>query len=196
MNKQLIKKLEILKQKDIDAVNNLLSDGKLYGQYDKELQKIHTENALELDEIISIYGWPTLSKVGLEGTRLAWLIAQHSICTPVLQRKFFKILCEECKKGEVPKRQVAFLSDRIRFNEGRPQIYGTILDWDEKGEFSCEIEDPDNLDVLRKDVGLPPFKEYIKKSKKEITIAGGQPPENYLEYQSNVEEWAKNLGWR
>jgi NAD(P)-dependent dehydrogenase (short-subunit alcohol dehydrogenase family) len=36
------------------------------------------------------------------------------------------------ESGDAPKRQVALLTDRIRFNEDRPQIYGTVFDWNEK----------------------------------------------------------------
>jgi len=196
MDTELIEQLEQLKEKDITTRNKLLSEGRLYGQYDQELIKIHIENAHALDKIVTTHGWPTITKVGIEGTRLAWLVAQHAICTPDLQRKFFKQLSEADEKGDAAKKQVALLSDRIRFNEGKPQIYGTVLDWNEQGEFTCELENPENINELRKSVGLPPFEEAMKEHEKEVVSEGGRPPENYESYKEGVDAWAKSVGWR
>ena len=196
MDNNLLEELEQLKKRDVATRERLLSEGQLYGQYDQELRNVHTENARALEEIVITHGWPTISKVGVEGTRLAWLIAQHAICTPNLQRKFFKLLSEAAENGEVPKRQVALLSDRIRFNEGKPQIYGTVLDWNEQGEFTCELENPGKVNELREAVGLPPFEEARKEHEEEVISEGGQPPEDYELYKEGVEEWAKSVGWR
>jgi hypothetical protein len=196
MDNDLLEQLEHLKKLDIATREKLLNEGRLYGQYDPELQKIHIDNAHALDEIISNHGWPTISKVGIEGTRLAWLIAQHAICTPDLQRKFYRLLSEAAESGDAPKKQVALLIDRIRFNEGRPQIYGTVLDWNEQGEFTCELEDPDKVDELRQGVGMPPFEQARQEHRDEVLGEGGQPPENYEKYKEGVAEWAKRIGWR
>jgi hypothetical protein len=80
------------------------------------------------------------------------------ICsTPALQRKFCHLLEQAAEKGDVPKRQIAFLTDRILFNEGKAQVYGTVLDWDEHGELSCSISDPESVDARRREIGLPPL---------------------------------------
>jgi hypothetical protein len=136
MLQKLLKQLVNLQQKDIDTRNQLASEGSLYGDYEEEMQKVHIENARALDEIIQQHGWPGISKVGLDGSRAAWMIAQHSICTPNLQRKFLQHISEAEKHGDVPAKQVALLTDRIRFNEGKPQVYGTVYDWNEDGHYS------------------------------------------------------------
>ena len=196
MDTELIEQLAQLKERDIAVRNWLLGEGRLYGQYDQELRNIHTENAHALDEIVTLHGWPTITRVGIEGTRLAWLVAQHAICTPHLQRKFFKLLSAAAEKGDAPKKQVALLSDRIRFNEGKPQIYGTVLDWNKQGEFTCELENPKNTDELRESVGLPPFDAARKEHEKEVIEEGGRPPEDYKSYKEGVDAWAKSVGWR
>jgi len=196
MNKSLNNLLEKLKQKDINTRKNLVESGKLYGSYEAEMQHVHTENALALSDIVDQYGWPGISKVGLEGCRAAWLVAQHSICTPDLQKKFLQHLIEAEKEGDVPAKQVAWLTDRIRFNQGKAQIYGTVLDWDEKGELGCEVENPDTLDELRDSVGLPPFKESIEKEQRAIEKEQGKPPTDYKAYKQAGVAWAKNVGWR
>ena len=195
MNQQLLEELVALKQRDTETRSRLLKEGKLYGDYASEMQQVHRDNANRLDQIVAKYGWPGISLVGLEGCRVAWLIAQHAICTPELQRKFLIFLAKASASGDAPKRQVALLTDRIRFNENKPQIYGTVLDWNENGELSCEVEDPINLDVRRKVMGLPPFQEALEKHKRDVESEGGQPPADFMEYKRKAREWAKIVGW-
>ena len=196
VNQELLLQLETLKTRDTAMREELLQEGRLYGKYEQTMQNIHKENAKALDKIISIHGWPGISKVGLKGSRTAWLIAQHAICTPDLQRKFFQCLSEASKIGDVPKRQVALLMDRIRFNEGRAQVYGTVLDWNEKGEFSCELEDPENIDTLRAEAGLPPFLQSQQKHLMEVEAEGGKMPEDFKAYKEAYFQWAKSVGWQ
>ena len=196
MNTELAQRLEELKQKDFLKRSQLISENRLYGTYDREMQDIHLENAIALDSIVSEYGWTGISLVGIQGCQAAWLVAQHSICTPDLQRKFLKLITEAADEGEVPMKQVAMLADRIRFNEGRPQIYGTVLDWDENGVLGCELEDIDRVDDLRKEVGLPPLQESIDKNFKAVEAEGGKPPEDFVAYRQKFLNWAKNVGWQ
>ena len=196
MNKSIAQKLEKLKQRDIQKRSQLISENRLYGAYDREMQKVHLKNAIALDKIVSEYGWTGISLVGLQGCQTAWLIAQHSICTPDLQRKFLEAMTEAAAKEDVPKRQVAMLADRIRFNEGRPQIYGTVLDWDKNGVLGCEIEDIDQVDLLRKEVGLPTLQESIESNAKAVEAEGGKPPEDFVAYRQKFIAWAKNVGWQ
>ena len=162
MNTQLLDELIAMKQRDDDTRSRLVREGRLHDGYAEEMQQVHRENAHRLNSLIEQQGWPTVSQVGLEGCRAAWLIAQHSICTPDLQRKFLARLTEAVERGEVPKAQVAFLTDRIRFNENKPQVYGTVLDWNEKGGLSCVVEDPPNLDARTQDPGGPPWTKTQK----------------------------------
>ena len=74
-------------------------------------------------------------------------------------------------------------------------MYGTVLDWNERGELSCEVEDPVNLDARRKEVGLALFREELEKHREEVKSEGGRPPEDFTEYKQKGREWALNVGW-
>ena len=195
MDRQLADELLAMQKRDLDTRARLLELGRLYGDYDPEMQAVHTENARRLKEIVARHGWPGISLVGLEACRAAWLVAQHSICTPELQREFLTLLAQACAAGDVPRRQVAFLTDRIRFNEGKPQLYGTVLDWNEEGELSCEVEDIAGLDARRAEVGLPPFADDLEKHRAEVRAEGGKPPHDYAEYRRKGRAWAESVGW-
>lgn len=112
-----------------------------------------------------------------------------------MQRHFLALLTEAAENGDVPKTQIAFLTDRIRFNEGKSQIYGTVLDWNEKGELFCEVEDPANLDAKREEVGLAPLHEDLEKHREEVESEGGRPPKNFTEYKQKARDWARSVGW-
>jgi hypothetical protein len=195
MNADLFSELVEMKRRDLEVRARLVGEGRLYGEYAEEMQQVHIENAHRLDAIVTKYGWPNLSLVELEGTRAAWLIAQHSICTPGLQRKFLALITEAARAGEVPKLQVAFLTDRVRAAEGRPQLYGTVLDWNESGELSCEVEDPPNLDMRRQEVGLSAFADDLASHRREVEAEGGKPPADLAAWQQGRLEWAKRVGW-
>lgn len=195
MNEHLLQNLLAMQRRDFETRSRLRSAGKLYGGYAEEMQRVHRENAAALDAIVSRHGWPGVAAVGIEGCRAAWLIAQHSISTPDLQRKFLALLSEAVQNADAPQQQLAFLTDRVRFNELKPQVYGTILDWNETGELACDVEDPSNLDARRQAVGLRPFKEDLERHRSEIRAEGGGPPGNFLEYRRKRDAWAKRVGW-
>lgn len=196
MNLDIVNQLLQLQLRDLDTRKQLLADNRLYDGYADEMQLVHTANARHLDRIIEQHGWPGLTLVGVEGCRAAWFVAQHSICTPDLQRKFLELLTAAAKQGDAPMKQVALLTDRIRFNEGRPQVYGTVLDWDDSGQLSCEVETPDQLDQRRDKVGLPPFDDDLLEHRANVAKEGGKPPEDMEAYKQRALEWARGVGWR
>lgn len=115
---------------------------------------------------------------------------------PNLQRKFLQYLSKAAEGGDVPSKPVALLTDRIRFNEGKPQVYGTVLDWNEDGELTCELESPRKVNELREEVGLPPFEQSLKEHRGEVEAEGGRPPENFKAYKQAGSDWAKSVGWQ
>lgn len=195
MDTLLLEELLAMKRHDEEVRARLLNERRLYGVYDQEMQQVHTKHAHRLFEIVAQHGWPGISLVGIEGCRAAWFIAQHAVCTPNEQRSFLNSLNKAVEAGDAPKRLAAFLTDRIRYNEQKPQVYGTVLDWDETRQLSCEIEDLDGLDRRRAEVGLPPFDEDLVKHRIEVEEEGGTPPADMTEYQNRKLEWARSVGW-
>ena len=196
MNRPLAARLARMRQRDTDTRQRLLAQGRLYGRYDEAMQRVHIENAEALSRIIARHGWPGVAMVGVDGCRDAWLIAQHAICSPRLQRGFLRALREAADAGEAPKSQWAYLLDRIRFNEGRPQIYGTVLDWNRQGRLDCEVEARQELEQRRAAVGLPPFAEELARQRAAAAQEGAAPPPDYDAYKKAADEWAANAGWR
>lgn len=127
---------------------------------------MHIQNAHALDEIVSTYGWPSEAVVGKEGAYDAWFIANHSICTPALLRKFVALIKSAYEKGDVPKKQYFLIRDQLHFREGKPQIVGFLFDWQSDGTIGCDLEDLSTANRVREELGMPTF-EVSKKRQNE-----------------------------
>ena len=98
--------------------------------------------------------------------------------------------------GEARPALLAALVDRIRINERKPQVYGTLLDWDERGQMSpWPIEHPEGVAERRRAVGLPPLEESVREARERAKREGAQAPKPYDERQVEIAEWAKRVGW-
>ncbi|WP_258099410.1 DUF6624 domain-containing protein [Marinoscillum pacificum] len=124
------------------------------------------ENRQILNEIISEIGWPSISKVGAEGSKSAWLIAQHSDDDLEFQLKALKYLEDAVKSYDADKNNYAYLFDRVQINQGLKQKFGTqyIIEYDSLGFIQNlsfkPILDTVNVDLYREYYGLPTLAEY------------------------------------
>jgi hypothetical protein len=182
---------------DLRVREQLASDGSLFEGYHPRMQEVHERNAERLLEILLEHGWPGRALVGEKASRAAWLILQHAIGNPSLQRHGLSLLKTAAAADDVAPAQVAMLEDRIRTNEGRNQIYGTQFDWDEQGQLSpLPIEDEVNVDVRRREIGLGPLAQDIQHKREVAALEGDQPPRDWQARQRDKESWCRTVGWR
>ena len=125
--------------------------------------RLDRRNLKRLVQIIDKYGWPGRSLVGKEGSLTAFLIIQHAELED--QKKYFPMLKEAVTRGEANQDYAALLEDRILMREGKKQIYGSQLHFNEvtKKLELWPIEDEENVDARRTSVGLEPLAEYVKR---------------------------------
>jgi len=176
----------------------LAASGTLFNAgYEPRMARVHQRNAERLRRIIESVGWPGYDLVGPEGAEAAWLILQHAISEPDLLRRALPLLVTAAREGKADPAHAAMLEDRIRFFEGRPQRYGTQLDWDADGNLSpAEVEDPQRIAERRAAVGLPPLEEQIADARTLAIAEGDLPPADYQAYVDARDKWASNAGWR
>jgi hypothetical protein len=117
-------------------------------------------NTARMKEIVVKIGWPTVSKVGKESSRGAWLLAQHADKDVEFQR-YCLTLMKESPPREVRPMDIAYLVDRVRVNSGQPQLYGTQVMEENNIFVPKPIEDDGGVDQRRKEVGLESLKDYI-----------------------------------
>lgn len=162
---RIAKLLSALVQKDQEMRKRWFESGFSTDVYNKTIDE---ENERELKKIVrENRGWLELSVFGKETVDNAWTLVQHA---PNIS--FKKEILAEMKKlpnTEVEKKRVAQAEDRIRVNEGKPQLYGTsfIINL-ETGEMAPDpIEDPENVNARRASMGMDTFEEHLERAKKE-----------------------------
>jgi hypothetical protein len=196
MNELLREDLLALKRLDESTRARLAESGVLFEGYSAEMEQLHANNAAALEAILNEYGWPGVSLVGEDGVEAAWLLAQHAISRPGFQRRCVRDLRQAVAAGEAPAWQEAYLTDRIRMNERRPQVYGTHLDWNAEGELSpWQIEAPAEVDKRRAEVGLVSLAEATERARSHALEEGHGPPEDHARSLREQTEWARRVGW-
>jgi uncharacterized protein DUF6624 len=175
----------------------LVEDGTLFDGYNPLMAIVHRRNGDRLGEMVDAHGWPGRSLVGDDGADAAWLVLHHAIGDPELQRRCLPLLELAAAGGDVPAWHAATLLDSIRFHEGRPQVYGSVFDWDERGEMApCRIEHAEGVDERRAAVGLPPLAEQRASVREAAAAEGDMPPADPVGRLREAERWARSVGWR
>lgn len=138
-----------------------------------ELRKHIKQHAARLRTIVSAHGWPSVSRVGQKISAAAFDLVQHAEHDAELQYTVLDLIEEESERESDAflNQQRALLTDTIRASEDRPQVYGMKI-MVENGEMVTPlVEDPDQLDVRRAEVGLPPYEEYLNELRSEVDFS-------------------------
>lgn len=197
MNTLLSQELIQMAGEDLMLRKSFATDGSVFNGYHPQMKALHDRNAKRLNEIVEQHGWPGKSVVGEEASQAAWLILQHAIAHPALQRKCFPLLVAQVEAGEISLKDMAMTEDRIRCFEGRPQRFGTQFDWDEQKQMSpLPMDDEKLVEQRRKQIGLAPMSEEIVAKRKEMQLSSEEPPADYRRYVTEKEQWLKANGWR
>lgn len=180
---------------DLSVREALVADGSLgHALYNPHMEAVHIANAARLTAIIKEYGWPGNCLFGEEGAWAAWLIAQPAVGKPPFMRHCLCLLKQAASDNDVTPWQVAFLEDRIRIYEGKPQIYGTQFQPNKNGELEAySIENPEAVNERRLAVGLNTIEERAA----ELKAQGDR--ENILtppDLDEQYRQWLYAVGWR
>ncbi|MFI9591177.1 DUF6624 domain-containing protein [Nonomuraea sp. NPDC052265] len=153
---------ELLRRMDRDqAVRTVAPLGvPLPREIDEEWDAVDTGNTAFMKGLIAERGWPGNDMVGEEAAHVAWVLIQHADLDLEFQRSCLPLLRAAVDAGQAKASDLAYLIDRVRVAEGRPQVYGTQY-WVQDGVFGPRpTEDPDRLDKRRAEVGLAPQADY------------------------------------
>lgn len=138
---------------------------------------IDAESSAFLEALIDEHGWPTVSMVGERAAHAAWLLVQHADARPQLQERALALMRPLVASGEASGVDVAYLEDRVRVAQGRPQLYGTQFGADEHGvQRPFAIEDAARVDERRAALGLEPLAQYAEALAETYGGAAGVEP--------------------
>jgi hypothetical protein len=124
---------------------------------------VDTQNRERLKSIIAAHGFPTAAMVGEEAMSSVFILIQHADADPEWQKSQLNNIKAAVKSGDLDGQDYAYLYDRIQVNAGKPQRYGTqfsTVDPATKTIKLAEVEDPENLNQRRMEVGMMPIETY------------------------------------
>ena len=127
-------------------------------------------NEIEVIKVIEEKGWVGKSLVGGQANMTLWLVIQHAPLKT--QEKYLPLLKTSVLEGESNGSHLALLEDRIRMRNGKPQTYGSQITMDKESgnRMVYEIWEPQYVNQRRKEVGLGPIEDYVKRWGIEWTI--------------------------
>jgi hypothetical protein len=162
--------------------------------YHPEQEALDGANADWLGEMYDAHGWLDRDLVGQDGAAAAVQLLQRATCRPAVQRKGLKHLMEAAEKGKASLIDAAHFADRMSVFEGRAQLFGTQLDWNEAGELEpAPVKEPEHLNARRGAIGLPPIEEVLAQAR---AHAIGGPPPDLEARRAAFLAWAERVGWR
>src|SRR5262249_48866371 len=189
--------LIVAAHRDAETRARLAARGELVGGCNSEMEAVHLENAALLERAIDAIGWPGRHALEDEGAAAAFMILQHAISRPDLQRRGLALMLDAIERGDANALDAAYLSDRIAVFEGRQQTFGTQFDWDENGLLSpASIRDPDSVDERRASAGPPPLHETIAHRRASAAANEENKPADLQQRRADFEAWARRVGWR
>ncbi|TMR98383.1 hypothetical protein EJK15_13250 [Nonomuraea basaltis] len=129
--------------------------------------RVEKANTDRMRQILDAHGWPGYALVGKDGAHAAWALIQHADLDLDLQRRGLELMRQAVEKDDADPSDLAFLVDRVRVAEKKPQVYGTQWETDQQGRWRprTPIENEAQVDERRADVGLKPLKEYLEELK-------------------------------
>jgi hypothetical protein len=184
LNKPMAATLDSIYIEDQTYRNQIDAIEKKYGWESKEM-KNHWEiinekdsiNLIKVKNILDKYGWLGADVIGVQGNITLFLVIQHSDQTT--QEKYLPTMRVAVKNGKAEGSNLALLEDRVALKQGKRQIYGSQIGRDTETQlyYVSPLEDPDNVDKRRAEVGLGPLADYV----------------NYWQIKWDVEQYKKDL---
>lgn len=135
----------------------------------QSMRAVAAEQTARIKVIVQQHGWPTRQLVGDEASEAAWLLVQHADSDRELQRYALTLIEPLVAAGEVRGANYAYLWDRVNL----PQRYGTQGECRDDGTFVPHpIEDAENVDSRRKEMGMSELSKYIEFASKRCASRG------------------------
>ena len=116
-------------------------------------------NAAWARRVVAERGWPKKSDVGTRAAVEFFVLVQHADLPT--QQAMLPLMEAAVAEGEADGSELAYLTDRVRTLEGRPQVYGTQYRMVAGEPVPFPIENEADVDTRRAAVGLEPLEAYL-----------------------------------
>lgn len=132
--------------------------------WDRMKQTDKNHNAALKNILAKFNTYPSMDKVGEEGSHDFWLLVLHQDADTALQQQVVVWMKIPVDQGNASPNDYAYLVDRILVNAGQKQVYGTqcYYDNEKKRYVPHPLLEPADTDQRRQQMQLPPLAEYVR----------------------------------
>ena len=138
------------------------------------LRKLTEGGLVWLRAVVRVCGWPGHSLVGPDAAAAASRLLQHADGHLAFRKRCLTLMRRAAKAGDVPWREVAYVTDALRLAEGRPQRYGTKFERVGTDLVPCAIEAAAKVDERREKMGLEPLAAYAERLRERFPLTGAE----------------------
>ncbi|XTZ17287.1 DUF4135 domain-containing protein [Micromonospora echinospora] len=156
------------------AIRSRLMDGPADPVLTRRLETLTAAGLDWLDEVVRSHGWPTRTRVGPAASEAASRLVQHARVPVARHRFYLRLVRAAADRGEVPRRQVAYLTDALRVRQGRPQVFGTKFVNEGGVLVPYPIARPQSVDQRRRQARLEPLSRYAHRLRRRFPLTGTQ----------------------
>ncbi|MGI8584702.1 MAG: DUF6624 domain-containing protein, partial [Chitinophagaceae bacterium] len=117
-----------------------------------------------LKSIVNKNGYPTGDKVGVESASHFFVLVQHSDIDVKFQEKMLADIKKQVDNKQLIGKEYAYLYDRVQINSGRPQLYGTQVDYGSDGNaFAKNLKNKADVNNRRRQLNMETLEDYLTK---------------------------------
>lgn len=169
---EIINSLNAVYESDQHVRANISSTIEKYGikspqvmEISKKMHSTDSLNIIVVKSLISKYGWISSKIVGEKANSAIFLAIQHS--SDADREYFLPLMRVAVKNNSASAKDLALLEDRVAVSDGRKQIYGTQIGFDDKTNkyYVLPIDNPKKVDERRAKVGLSSMASYLSQWK-------------------------------
>ena len=121
-----------------------------------DMMTVDQENRKTVVSILEKCGFPKADEVELQSYNAIFFVLQHSPGS--IMGYYYREVEEAVANGKINRSTFALMQDRLLMDFGYKQVYGTQI----LNDRLYELQDPDNVNTRRAEVGLGPIETYVE----------------------------------
>ncbi|MFB8219314.1 DUF4135 domain-containing protein [Streptomyces anulatus] len=125
-----------------------------------------------LTSVVADHGWPGRALVGAEAAAAASRLVQHAREHLDFRRHCLELMRDAAERGDLPWREIAYLTDELRVTDGLPQVYGTKFEPVDGVLVPWPVEDPQDVDRRRAALGMEPLADHTDRIRRRFPLTG------------------------
>ncbi|MBX2872619.1 MAG: hypothetical protein KTR30_10980 [Saprospiraceae bacterium] len=121
-----------------------------------DMMTVDQENRKTVISILEKCGFPKADEVALQSYNAIFFVLQHS--PGPIMGYYYPQVEAAVTAGKINRSTFALMQDRLLMDFGYKQVYGTQI----RNNQLYELQDPDNVNARRAEVGLGPIETYVE----------------------------------